>query len=77
MQLDKTFLASINEHGVIQPVAAHRVEGGGVHVLCGQWRTLAAVETAQPLIPLITSHGNTEARETVNTEISTIVAEAS
>ena len=48
-----------------------------MHVLCGQWRTFAAVETAQPLIPLITSHGNTEARGTVNTEIRAIDAEAS
>ncbi len=52
VQLDKAFLASIKEHGVIQPVVAHRPEGGGVHVLYGQRRTLAAVETAQALIPV-------------------------
>ena len=43
-QLDKAFLASIKEHGVIQPVVAHRAEDGGAHVLYGQRRTLAAVE---------------------------------
>ena len=40
-QLDKAFLASLKEHGVIQPVVAHRAEDGGAHVLYGQRRTLA------------------------------------
>lgn len=61
VQLDKAFLASVKEHGVIQPVVAHRVEGGGVHVLYGQRRTLAAVETAQPLIPVYVVDSLTEA----------------
>lgn len=61
VQLDKAFLASIKEHGVIQPVVAHRTQDGGVHVLCGQRRTLAAVETAQPLIPVYVVDSLTEA----------------
>lgn len=61
VQLDKAFLASIKEHGVIQPVVAHRTEDGGVHVLYGQRRTLAAVETAQPLIPVYVVDSLTEA----------------
>lgn len=32
VQLDKAFLASIKEHGVIQPVVAHRTDSGGVGV---------------------------------------------
>jgi ParB family chromosome partitioning protein len=61
VQLDKAFLASIKEHGVIQPVVAHRGEDGGVHVLYGQRRTLAAVETKQPLIPVYVVESLTEA----------------
>ena len=60
-QLDKAFLASIKEHGVIQPVVAHRAEDGGAHVLYGQRRTLAAVETKQPLIPVYVVDSLTEA----------------
>ncbi|WP_341395322.1 ParB/Srx family N-terminal domain-containing protein [Arthrobacter sp. G119Y2] len=36
VQLDKTFLASIKEHGVIQPVVAHRTEDGTLHIVYGQ-----------------------------------------
>ena len=61
VQLDKAFLASIKEHGVIQPVVAHRGEDGGAHVLYGQRRTLAAVETKQPLIPVYVVDSLTEA----------------
>ena len=61
VQLDKTFLASIKEHGVLQPVVAHCTEDGGVRVLYGQRRTLAAVETAQPLIPVYVVDSLTEA----------------
>jgi ParB family chromosome partitioning protein len=42
VRLDAGFLASIKQHGVLQPVVAHRTEAG-VHVLYGQRRTLAAV----------------------------------
>ncbi|MUK02227.1 hypothetical protein GM708_10000 [Vibrio cholerae] len=51
VRLDPEFLASIKQHGVLQPVVAHRTEQG-VHVLYGQRRTLAAVETAQPTMPV-------------------------
>ena len=61
VRLDTAFLASIKEHGVIQPVVAHRTGDGGVHVLYGQRRTLAAVETAQPLIPVYVVDSLTEA----------------
>lgn len=61
VQLDKAFLASIKEHGVIQPVVAHRTKDGGVHVLYGQRRTLAAVETKLDLIPVYVVDSLTEA----------------
>lgn len=52
VQLDKEFLASIKEHGVLQPVIAQRKESGGIHVLFGQRRTLAAVENNLTQIPV-------------------------
>ena len=60
-QLDKAFLSSIKEHGVIQPVVAHRIEDGTVHVLYGQRRTLAAVENNLDTIPVYVVDSLTEA----------------
>jgi hypothetical protein len=45
--LTPDFIASIKEHGVMEPVIAHRKDNGGVHVLMGQRRTRAAVEAAR------------------------------
>lgn len=59
--LDKAFLASIKEHGVIQPVVAHRTEDGTVHVLYGQRRTLAAVENNLDTMPVYVVDSLTEA----------------
>ncbi|MEG9249935.1 ParB N-terminal domain-containing protein [Arthrobacter sp. Soc17.1.1.1] len=59
--LDKAFLSSIKEHGVIQPVVAHRIEDGTVHVLYGQRRTLAAVENNLDTIPVYVVDSLTEA----------------
>ncbi|NOJ60991.1 ParB N-terminal domain-containing protein [Arthrobacter sp. 260] len=61
VQLDKAFLASIKEHGVIQPVVAHRTDSGGVHVLYGQRRSLAAVEAKLDLMPVYVVESLTEA----------------
>lgn len=60
VRLDPEFLASIKQHGVLQPVVAHRTEAG-VHVLYGQRRTLAAVETARPTMPVYVVASLTEA----------------
>ncbi|WP_394252927.1 ParB/RepB/Spo0J family partition protein [Arthrobacter pityocampae] len=60
-QLDKAFLSSIKEHGVIQPVVAHRTEDGTVHVLYGQRRTLAAVENNLDTMPVYVVDSLTEA----------------
>ncbi|MBG6218918.1 ParB/RepB/Spo0J family partition protein [Arthrobacter sp. CAN_A6] len=51
VHLDAEFLASIKQHGVLQPVVAHRTEQG-VHVLYGQRRTLAAVEGVLQTMPV-------------------------
>ena len=49
--LTADFIASIKEHGVMEPVIAHRKDDGTVHVLMGQRRTRAAVEAGPPLHP--------------------------
>lgn len=51
--LTPEFLASIKEHGVLQPVIAHRTTPDSTpHVLMGQRRTLAAVENQLSTIPV-------------------------
>ena len=61
VQLDKAFLTSIKDHGVIQPVVAHRTEDGTLHVLYGQRRTLAAVENKLTQMPVYIVDSLTEA----------------
>ncbi|MGP5261296.1 ParB N-terminal domain-containing protein, partial [Brachybacterium paraconglomeratum] len=51
-RLDKDFVASVRDHGVMQPVVGYRDQDGAVHVLQGQRRTLAAVETQRETIPV-------------------------
>lgn len=51
--LSAGFIASIKEHGVMEPVIAHRREDGTVHVLMGQRRTLGAVEAGRKTIPVM------------------------
>ena len=50
-ELGTEFVASIKEHGVLQPVTAHEKDGS-LHVLMGQRRTLAAVEAGRDTIPV-------------------------
>ena len=50
--LDPAFLASIAAHGVRQPIQAVRDQAGALTVRAGQRRTLAAIETSQPTIPV-------------------------
>lgn len=52
-RLDKHFIASIKERGVLEPVAAHRDEDGVVTVEFGQRRTLAACQAGCATIPVI------------------------
>lgn len=49
--LDKDFLSSIKQHGVLTPVLVMRNQDGALAVRAGQRRTLAAVEVGLPTIP--------------------------
>jgi ParB family chromosome partitioning protein len=51
--LTTDFIASIKEHGVMEPVIGHRKDDGTVHVLMGQRRTRAAVEAGREAIPVM------------------------
>lgn len=52
VKLDKDFLGSIRQHGVLQAVTARRDETGQLRVVLGQRRTLAAVEVGLETIPV-------------------------
>lgn len=51
-ELDKPFVASIRDHGVLVPVVARRTGDGVLRVLMGQRRTLAAVQAGRPTVPV-------------------------
>jgi ParB family chromosome partitioning protein len=50
--LTKEFIASIRDHGVMEPVIGYRDEQGNVVVRAGQRRTLAAREAGRATIPV-------------------------
>jgi ParB family transcriptional regulator, chromosome partitioning protein len=50
---DKDFIQSVRERGVLQAVTAYRDDEDGLVVLFGQRRTLAAVTTGGPTIPVM------------------------
>lgn len=50
--LDADFIASITEHGVLQPIAAVRTAEGQTLVRAGQRRTLAARAAGLPTVPV-------------------------
>lgn len=52
-RLDKDFVASIRDHGVLQPIVAVRTAEGGIRVRLGHRRTLAAVEAGRATVPVI------------------------
>lgn len=70
--LTPDFIASIKEHGVMEPVIAHRTEDGTVHVLMGQRRTLGAVEAQRPLIPVMIISTPEEAERIVSQVVENI-----
>jgi|TARA_R100000935_G_C2811834_1_gene155347 ParB family chromosome partitioning protein len=70
--LTADFVASIKEHGVMEPVIAHRNEDGVVHVLMGQRRTRAAVEAERPLIPVLIIDSPEEAERIVTQVVENI-----
>ncbi|MFJ4268377.1 ParB/RepB/Spo0J family partition protein [Paenarthrobacter nicotinovorans] len=70
--LTPEFVASIKEHGVIEPVIAHRNEDGTVHIRMGQRRTLGAVEAQCPLIPVMITASAEEAERIVSQVVENI-----
>jgi ParB family chromosome partitioning protein len=52
-KLDKDFVASIKDHGVIEPIVAVRTEDGQLRVRHGHRRALGAIEAGQPLVPVV------------------------
>lgn len=70
--LTPEFIASIKEHGVIEPVIAHRNEDGTVHVRMGQRRTLGAVKAQCPLIPVMITASAEDAERIVSQVVENI-----
>jgi ParB family chromosome partitioning protein len=70
--LTADFIASIKEHGVMEPVIAHRKDDGTVHVLMGQRRTRAAVEADRALIPVMIIESPEEAERIVTQVVENI-----
>ena len=69
--LDAHFLASVREHGVLQPITATR-SADGVEVRDGQRRTLAAREAGLVTIPVYVLDGaGTDAAERITHQIVT------
>ena len=50
--LDKPFVASISDQGVLVPITARRMADGQLHVVLGQRRTLGAIQAGRPLVPV-------------------------
>ncbi|GAP61418.1 probable chromosome-partitioning protein ParB [Arthrobacter sp. Hiyo1] len=70
--LTADFIASIKEHGVMEPVIAHRKEDGTVHVLMGQRRTLGAIEAKRNEIPVMIISSPEEAERIVTQVVENI-----
>ncbi|MFE4080299.1 ParB/RepB/Spo0J family partition protein [Paenarthrobacter sp. YIM B13468] len=70
--LTSDFVASIKEHGVMEPVIAHRKDDGTVHVLMGQRRTLGAVEAKRSEIPVMMISSPEEAERIVTQVVENI-----
>jgi ParB family chromosome partitioning protein len=70
--LTPAFVASIKEHGVLEPVIAHRKDDGTVHVLMGQRRTRAAVEAERPEIPVMVTESPEEAERILTQVVENI-----
>lgn len=52
-RIDRHFIGSIRERGVIEPIIAHTDTDGRLIVLAGQRRTLAAVQTGRATVPVV------------------------
>jgi len=58
VKLDPAFVASIKQHGVLQPVLCRRDENGTLTVRAGQRRVLAAREAGRPTVPAYIVEGD-------------------
>lgn len=65
-KMDKEFIASVRERGVLEPVLVYRAGDGTLTVLAGQRRTLAARETGQRLPAVISDEPPAEADRLVD-----------
>jgi ParB family chromosome partitioning protein len=70
--LTTDFIASIKEHGVMEPVIAHRKDDGTVHVLMGQRRTRAAIEAGRNSVPVMIIESPEEAERIVTQVVENI-----
>jgi ParB family chromosome partitioning protein len=52
VRLDKDFVASIKELGVLVPITAVRTASGDIRVRFGHRRTLAAIEAGRDAVPV-------------------------
>lgn len=50
--LDRAFVGSVKDLGVLVPISARRTDEGALKVVLGQRRTLAAVEAGRKLVPV-------------------------
>jgi ParB family chromosome partitioning protein len=73
--LDKDFLASIKELGVLVPVVAVRTPEGELRVRFGHRRTLAAVEVGRPSVPVVIITDDDTAATGESGEAARIVAQ--
>jgi ParB family transcriptional regulator, chromosome partitioning protein len=53
VRLDRAFVSSIRERGVLEPIVAYRNDQGGLVVKYGQRRTLGAIEALRPTVPVV------------------------
>ena len=65
-RLDKAFIASIKDRGVLLPIRAYRNADGGIVAVDGQRRTLAAVEAGLGTIPAYVSPSPEDAERIVD-----------
>ncbi len=52
---DRTLVASVREHGVVQPIVAVRLPDGRLRVRMGHRRTLAAIAAGRGSVPVVVS----------------------
>jgi ParB family chromosome partitioning protein len=53
LRLDKDFVDSVRQHGILEPIVGHRGADGTVTIAYGHRRAAAAVEAGLPSIPIL------------------------